>query len=158
MRMIGRREYAWEIETKGEQMERGWLSVELCDDGSGRLQLGRQKSAGGNVWIDSPDKESLPRLFKRVPAGVKAALRFTQARDGSLRFGRGPDLDLLVAFVSALYRRVLPHGIAWPAKALEAMTDDDWRALLHEAGGSSVGLDGPATPAPGVKPWHGPRP
>ncbi len=156
MWIVGRREYVWPIKANGEQKENGWLSVEMCDDGSGRLLLGRQKSAGGNNWIDTPDKESLPRLFKGVPAGVKEALRFTQARDGALRFGRRPDSDLLLDFVSTLYKRVLPCGVAWPAAALEAMTDGDWRDLLHAAGGASVGLG--EAPNSDLKPWRAPRP
>lgn len=156
--MVERREYVWSIKAKGEQKENGWLSVELCDDGSSLLLLGRQQAADVNGWIDRPDKEALPRLFKGVPAGVKESLRFSLARDGALHFGRGPDSDLLLAFVATLYRRVIPHGVAWPSAALEAMTDDDWRDLLHEAGAASVELGAPASPAPGVKPWRGPRP
>ena len=155
MGIVGRREYVWSIKANGEQKENGWLSVELCDDGSCRLLLGRQRVAGDG-WIDTPDKEALPRLFKGVPAGVKEALRFTQARDGALRFGRGPDSDLLLAFVSAVYKRVLPCGVAWPAAALEAMTEADWRDLLHAAGGASVGLV--EAPNSDLKPWRAPRP
>lgn len=122
-----------------------------------RLTLGSRYETAPREWIESVNSAALPLLFRRIPVGVRQALRFTTSRNEAVHFGPGPDAELLLSFLRKLKDRVAPHGVMWPMEALDAMTDDDWRDLLLEAGGSAVGLDGPAARAPGVKPWRGPR-
>lgn len=149
-------ETAWPF--AGKTGSEGYLSAMLDDRNACRLILGSRFQTAPAEWIEKEDPSSLPRLFRSVPAGVKAALRFTTSRGGAVHFGPGPDADLLVSFLSKLKDRIAPHGVAWPADALEAVSDGDWRDLLHAAGGASVGLGAPASPAPDLKPWRGPRP
>jgi hypothetical protein len=123
-----------------------------------RLTLGSRHEISPGGWIEKKDPSSLPRLFRSVPAGVKAALRFTTSRNEAVHFGPGPDAELLLSFLRKLRDRIAPYGVKWPAEALAAMTEDDWRDLLRDAGAASLGLGEPASPVPGLKPWQGPRP
>lgn len=141
----------------GETKTEGYLEAEVFENNACRLILGSRREVAPREWVQREDPASLPRLFRSVPAGVKEALRFTTSRGGAVHFGPGPDADLLIPFIRELKDRIAPHGVAWPAEALEAMTDGDWRDLLLEAGGSAVGLDEAPPPAPDAKPWRGPR-